>query len=288
MKHDVRLLPLLPSGEPQLFARVLEDVARDVVLRALTGTDPQAYPALLDYPEAYSPPPDPDPSPEQEARKATGEPDAPASLAAAATKAPLLVQDPLGLLPGNPALWPEELKQAIARCCCGDEGSSSTPTTPVYPTACCADIPETITVTLSGTLSGIDGSYPLTYTTDPAKLGRVNFGLPGWVSEPIVHPFTCESFGQTITYTSWLGFSTECGVIWRQWNFNGIIEGVSGQMASGVGPCLIVPVSCDPLYILAGMANFTGTRPFLPDCMNQEVNNTCAPPYPGPVAEVTA
>lgn len=70
MNHDVRLLPLLPSGEPQLFARVLEDVARDVVLRALTGTDPQAYPALLDYPEAYSPPdppvdpPPPDPTPD--------------------------------------------------------------------------------------------------------------------------------------------------------------------------------------------------------------------------------
>jgi len=56
VKHDVRLRPLLPSGEPQLFARVLEDVARDVVLRAISGSDPVEYPALLDYAEEYVPP----------------------------------------------------------------------------------------------------------------------------------------------------------------------------------------------------------------------------------------
>ena len=60
----------------------------------------------------------------------------------AATKAPLVVQDPHGLLSGNPALWPEELKQAIARCCCGDEGSSSS-SAPIIPNGCagCACCP---------------------------------------------------------------------------------------------------------------------------------------------------
>lgn len=50
MNHDVRLRPLLPSNDPQLYARILEDVASDVVLQALYGTDPQAYPRLIDYP----------------------------------------------------------------------------------------------------------------------------------------------------------------------------------------------------------------------------------------------
>jgi hypothetical protein len=62
VKQDVRLRPLLPSGEPQLFARVLEDVARDIVLRSVSGADPAQYPSLLRYSDLYTPPaPPPDP-----------------------------------------------------------------------------------------------------------------------------------------------------------------------------------------------------------------------------------
>jgi len=203
----------------------------------------------------------------------------------------LTVKDPYGLLPGNPAQWPEELKRAIARCCCGDSGSSSSSsTTTTFPTTCGCAVGETVTATLSGALGGINGSYPLRYTTDPVKLGRVNFAFPGWVSDGVLHPFTCTGLGGgVISYKSYFGFSTECGITWRQWYSDSGFEGVAGQMFGGVGPCLLAPISCNPLYIARGMVNFTSAHP-ASSCIDQEPNHTCGtgvPPFTGPRIEIT-
>ena len=128
MKHDVRLRPLLSSGEPQLYARALEDVARDVVLLALTGTDPQAYPALLGYPEEYSPPSPPDPPPDP-----TPDPDpAPTGEYTGSTKKEAMLKAILG----------------TCRPCCGSGSGAGSGTQFCGCTICC---------TLDGTIEMGDG-----------------------------------------------------------------------------------------------------------------------------------
>lgn len=125
------------------------------------------------------------------------------------------VIDQHGLLSGNPALWPEELKQAIARCCCGDEGSSSSSESSVD-NPCCKN--QKLPTTLGGNIRNTK-----VHDTGLSLLHR-----PKWIEKgPYWPPFQ--------TLDPWLNSGYVEG------HPPGIpLEGVLGARESLIGPGFLV------------------------------------------------
>lgn len=106
----------------------------------------------------------------------------------------LTITDYTGTISTNPALWPDELKQAVAKCCCG--GTSSVAAT--YPITCCPSVmlPESFSITIGGT-SCHNGSYPVNIKlTAPTLPPLADFwqhvGAYVWMSD-IYEESTCSS-----------------------------------------------------------------------------------------------
>lgn len=128
----------------------------------------------------------------------------------------LIVTDYTGTISDDPANWPPDLKEAVAKCCCERTTSSSMVSKAYYPSPCC---PTLAADTLSGRVAGtVAHNTGLRLRYNPAF--TLNFGIisgiaPDWLPiEGLKHPWGHNAHWWSDLYEDY-SYSVNQSGVWR-------------------------------------------------------------------------